>query len=161
MDTIVKGRIGYNLVEKQLLKNEWDIYTPVLENTKIDCIIVKNNYLYKIQIKTIGFNARDNYKYIPVRKISHNQGQYKIHTYENDVDYFIGVDIDTEDVYIVPISFIAKYKSSISINKLTEFKNNFTQLERQIGNDLNECDDIGETLTGNTEGMNNQPVESR
>jgi hypothetical protein len=63
------------------------------------------------------------------------------------------VDIDTEDVYVVPISFIAKYKSSISINKLTEFKNNFTQLERQIGNDLNECDDIGETLTGNTEGM--------
>ena len=154
MDTIIKGRIGYNLVEKQLLKNEWDIYTPVLENTRIDCIIIKNNYLYKIQIKTIGFNDKDNYKYIPVRKISHNRGQYKIYTYENDVDYFIGVDIDTEDVYIVPISFIAKYKNTISINKLTEFKNNFTQLERQIGNDLNECDGIGETLTGNTEGMN-------
>ena len=53
MDTISKGRLGYNLLEKELLKNNWEIYVPILENTKIDCIIIKNNNLHKIQIKTI------------------------------------------------------------------------------------------------------------
>lgn len=48
MDTITKGRIGYNILERVLLKNNWDIYTPVLENTKIDCIIIKDNYLWKL-----------------------------------------------------------------------------------------------------------------
>lgn len=46
MDTITKGRLGYNLLEKELLKREFEIYTPLLENTKIDCIICKQgNYL--------------------------------------------------------------------------------------------------------------------
>lgn len=53
MDTITKGRLGYNLLEKELLKNNWELYVPILENTKIDCIIIKNNMLHKIQIKTI------------------------------------------------------------------------------------------------------------
>lgn len=53
MDTITKGRLGYNLLEKELLKREFEIYTPLLENTKIDCIICKNGILLKLQIKTI------------------------------------------------------------------------------------------------------------
>ena len=76
--TIKKGRISYNLLEKELLKRDWDIYLPVLEDTKIDCIIIKNNCLIKIQIKTISVDKRDNRKVLPVRKISHNQGQYKV-----------------------------------------------------------------------------------
>ena len=48
MDTITKGRWGYNLLEKELLKREWELYIPVLENTKVDCIAIKNNYLIKM-----------------------------------------------------------------------------------------------------------------
>lgn len=44
MDTITKGRLGYNLLEKELLKREFEIYIPLLENTKIDCIIYKMEY---------------------------------------------------------------------------------------------------------------------
>ncbi len=44
MNTIAKGRLGYNLVERELLKRDWDLYTPILENTKIDCIAVKKRY---------------------------------------------------------------------------------------------------------------------
>ena len=69
-------------------------------------------------------------KILPVRKISHNQGQYKVHLYDkNEIDYFVGVDIDTENLYIVPIDFISKYKSSISLKTLEPYKNNFSQLE--------------------------------
>lgn len=153
MDTISKGRLGYNLLEKELLKRNWEIYTPVLENTKIDCIIIKGSQLIKIQIKTIQ-NDTGTRKILPVRKISHNQGQYKIHLYNKDeVDYFVGVDIDTEDLYIVPIDFIAKYKSSIGIKALEPYKNNFSQMEPCLGNLASAEDDIGESLTANAEGM--------
>ena len=152
MDTITKGRLGYNLLEKELLKRDYEIYIPLLENTKIDCIACKNGQLIKIQIKTIQMDR--GYKKLPVRKISHNQGQYKIFNYTSDeIDYFIGVDIDTEDLYIVPIDIVEKYKSAISVSTLEYYKNNFDYMEPQVGNNLSGCDDIGETLTGNTEGM--------
>ena len=152
MDTIIKGRLGYILLEKELLKREWELYIPVLENTKVDCIAIKNNYLIKMQIKTIQKDSGR--KVLPVRKINHNQGQYKIHLYnKSEIDYFIGIDIETEDLYIVPIDFIMKYSSSLGIKALEPYKNKFTQLEPQIGNSLSGCDDIGETLTGNTEGI--------
>ena len=32
MDTITKGRLGYNLVEKKFLQEGYELYVPVLEN---------------------------------------------------------------------------------------------------------------------------------
>ncbi len=128
MDTITKGRLGYNLVEKQFLIRDFEVYVPLLENTKVDCITIKNGMIIKYQIKILQ-KDRDK-KVLPVRKISHNQGEYKVHHYTSDeIDFFIGVDIETEDIYIIPISFIEQYKSSIAISKLELFKNNFTPLE--------------------------------
>lgn len=40
-----------------------------------------------------------------------------------------------------------------TIKTLEPYKNNFTLLEPQVGNNLSECDDIGGTLIGNTEGI--------
>ena len=104
-----------------------------------------------MQIKTIQTdNGR---KVLPVRKISHNQGEYKVHHYtKNEINYFVGVDLETEELYIIPIDFIEKYKSSISINTLQLYKNNFSQMEPIIGDNNSGADDIGEALTGNTEG---------
>lgn len=134
IDTITKGRLGYNLLEKELLKRNWELFVPVLENGKIDCIGIKNNQLLRFQIKTIQRNQ--NRKVLPVRKISHNQGEYKIHHYTADeIDYFVGSDIEEEDLYIVPIDFVSQYRSSISIRTLEPYKNNYSQLEPLIGND--------------------------
>lgn len=134
MDTISKGRLGYNLLERELLKRDWELYVPVLENTKIDCIAIKNNQLFRFQIKTIQKNR--NQKILPVRKISHNQGEYKIHHYNaNEIDYFVGSDLENDDLYIVPIDFVIQYKSSIGVKTLEPYKNNFSQLEPLIGND--------------------------
>ena len=133
METIVAGKIGQNIFENEMLKNGWDLYIPLLENTKIDCIAVKNNsYILRFQIKLIGSDDK-----LPVRKISHNQGQYKIHLYNKDeIDYFVGVDRKTEDLYIVPIEIVSQYTSSISLCKLQDYKNNFIQLEPNIGNNI-------------------------
>lgn len=119
------------------------MFVPVLENGKIDCIAIKNNQLLRFQIKTIQKDGRS--KKLPVRKISHNQGEYKIHFYTADeIDYFVGSDVEEECLYIVPINFVMKYKSSISVRTLEPYKNNFTQLEPLVGNNQSGADDIGE-----------------
>lgn len=153
MNTIKKGKLGYNILEKELLKRNWDIYTPIIEDTRIDCIIAKNNQLVKLQIKTIQKDKSSNKKYLPVRKIEHNYKKHTTHLYTSEeIDFFIGVDVNTDDIYIVPIDFSSRYKSSISIRTLTPYKNNFSLMEPYVGNDISEEDDIGESLTANTEG---------
>lgn len=115
------------------MKRGWELFVPVLENGKIDCIGIKNHQILRFQIKTIGDS--NGHKYLPVRKISHNQGQYKVHHYtEDEIDYFVGSDIETDTLYIIPISFVSKYKSAISVKTLEPYKNNYSQLEPLAGN---------------------------
>lgn len=148
MNTIAKGKLGYNIFEKEMLKRDWDLYVPILENTKIDCIAIKGDTLIRVQIKILTTD-----KSLPVRKISHNQGEYKIFRYDaSTIDFFIGVDVETEDVYIVPVEFSSQYSNRISYTKLQPYKNTFNLMEPIIENNNSGEDDIGESLTGNTEG---------
>ena len=92
---------------------------------------------------------------MPVRKVNHNLESYKIVYYDDtNVDYLVGVDLDTEDIYFVPIEVVSKYKSAISISSISKFKNNFSLLEEpHIGNFVSGGDNIGKRLTANTEGI--------
>ena len=158
LETIVLGRIGQHIFEIEMLKRGWDLYTPLLENTKIDCIAIRDNKILRFQVKLLDKEGA-----LPVRKISHNQGEYKIKRYTSkDIDFFVGIDRDTHDVYIVPISIVEQYSISIGKLKLQQYKNNFSPLEPYIGNNISGGDDIGKRLTANTEGKDNiLPVESR
>ena len=129
MDTITKGRLGYNLLERELLKRDWELYVPLLENGKIDCIAIKNDKMLRFQIKTIQ-HEKTGRTCLPVRKISHNQGEYKVHHYTaEEIDYFVGSDVENECLYICPIDFVSNYKSSIGEKALQPYKNNFDQLK--------------------------------
>jgi len=56
-------------------------------------------------------------------------GNYKYKYYtDEDIDFFIGCDINTNDIYIIPISFSSKYKNCISLSTLQPYKNNFDLL---------------------------------
>ena len=153
MDSIKKGRMCYSILEKHLLQHDWDIYVPILEDTKIDCIIIKSNILLKLQIKKIQEDR--GHKIMPVRKVNHNLESYKIVYYDDtNVDYLVGVDLDTEDIYFVPIEVVSQYKSAISISSISQYKNNFSLLEEpHIGNFVSGGDNIGKRLTANTEGI--------
>ena len=149
--TIEKGYLGSLIFEKKLIANGWNVFKPVLENGKVDMIIEKNNKYLKIQIKTVQKTKYN--KAIPLRKISHNMGEYKIKRYtKEDIDYFVGVDVDTEDIYILPIDFSSKYSTSISITSCSNYKNNFIQMELNDGNIIDGDDDNVESLTGNADG---------
>lgn len=149
--TIEKGYLGQLIVEQKFIENGWNLFKPVLENGKVDLIAEKDNVYLKIQIKTVQIDR--NSKLIPVRKISHNMGEYKIKRYtKDDIDYFIGVDVDTKDLYILPISFSSNYKSSIRISSCEIYKNNFSQMEPSNRNIRSEYDNNGESLTDNADG---------
>ena len=80
-------------------------------------------------------------------------GEYKIKRYtKDDIDFFIGADLENEDLYILPIVFSSKYSSAISIKNCQPYKNNFEQLELLCGNIQNGEDDNVETLTDNADG---------
>ena len=150
-NTIEKGYLGSLLVEKKLIENGWNLFKPVLENGKVDLIIEKNNTYLKVQIKTVINNCSQ--RVIPMHKISHNMGEYKVKYYtDKDIDYFIGVDLINEDLYILPISVSQKIKSSISIKQCIDFKNNFKQMEPISGNTNSGHDDNVEALTDNADG---------
>ena len=61
------------------------------------------------------------------------------------------MDIDTEDVYIIPSTISSIYRSAISINIVESFKNNFNLMELYNRNIINGEDNIGELLTGNAD----------
>ena len=131
--TIEKGYIGQLIVEKKFLNEGWILYRPILENGKIDLIAEKDNKYIRIQIKTTQnvISGKNNHlsRYVPLCKVSHNMGKYKIHRYTKDeIDYFIGVDVDTEDLYILPINVVEKFRKSIALSTAEPWKNNFEQL---------------------------------
>ncbi len=129
MSTIVKGRLGYNLVEKRLLEHEFDIYTPVLENTVIDCIAIKEHKISRIQIKTVQYDSRG-YALIPVRKLSNNRNKNKQKLYSKlDVDFFIGADLENNITYVLPIELVEQYTSAISISILENYKEKYSLME--------------------------------
>lgn len=131
--TIEKGYIGQLIVEKKFLNEGWILYRPILENGKIDLIAEKDNKYIRIQIKTTQnvISGKNNHisRYVPLCKVSHNMGKYKIHRYtKEEIDYFIGVDVDTEDLYILPINVVEKFRKSIALSTAEPWKNNFEQL---------------------------------
>ena len=149
--TIEKGYLGQLIVEENFIREGYNLYKPVLENGNVDLIVEKNNCYFRIQIKTV--QTENNKKIIPIRKISHNMGEYKINLYTKEgIDYFIGVDVDTRDLYILPISFSSQYKNGISINSCASYKNNFIQMEPNNENIISEHDDNVESLTDNADG---------
>ena len=151
MDSISKGYIGSILVEKLFILNNFNIFKPVTENGKVDLIVEKNNIYLKLQIKTVQIDRGN--KIIPVRKVSHNMGNYKVTTYSSSIiDYFVGVDLDTEDLYIIPSKISEQYKSSISISKVEIYRNNFNLLEPYIRNDISGHDKFGESLASKVDG---------
>lgn len=79
-------------------------------------------------------------------------GEYKIKYYtKEDIDYFVGVDVETENIYILPVSFSSQFKHSVDISKCSVYCNNF-KLEPVSGNINSGDDDNGKSLTDDADG---------
>lgn len=139
MSKVKKGLAGEHIAKAIFLLNEYNIYEEVNYDSKCDLIVEKNNLYFRIQIKIL-----DNHKKLNFRKLTHSKNNHKQYHYtDKDVDFFVGVDINTFDLYIIPIKEINK--SSMNISRMEKYKNNFN-LERCCRNAINEFPQFGESF---------------
>lgn len=145
MSKVKKGTAAEFIAKAKFLLEGWDIYEEVNKDSKVDFIISRSNKYFRIQVKCI--TDKDE---ITFRKLTHSKTAHKQYHYScKDIDFFVGVDLKTFDLYILPITNI--YRSSVKVNKVQVFKNNF-ELEPCCGNTTSAFPQVGETFdNGNAE----------
>lgn len=145
MSKVKKGLAAEHIVKAKFLLEGFNVYEEVNYDSKCDLIVETNNQCYRLQIKVTNSNNE-----LTFRKLTHSKTQHKQHHYSClDVDYFVGVDVNTFDLYILPITKITR--SSKKTHLLEEYKNNFN-LEPCCGNAVSADPQVGEAFdNGNTE----------
>lgn len=109
------GSLGEHIAIVALLELGLSVSRPLGDNDRYDIIVDKDNFLYKIQIKTATGTA-ESVKFYMTSSQAHRGGTRSKYSLE-EVDYFILVDIATKLVFIVPNdgtrgSIILRYKPS-------------------------------------------------
>ena len=153
MEKIIKGKLGEMIVQKALLKSGYNLFLPLAENGKIDLIAEKDNIFFRIQIKVLSETSTGS-KFLPVRKLSHSKTTHKVFLYsKKDIDLFCGVDLDTEDIFLVPVEVTEKYTAQVSLTVLEKYKNNFILNMEPLDSDVQmEQQNIGESSLVKTNG---------
>lgn len=148
MDRITKGHLACTIFDVKCLELGFHLYKPLTENTKVDTILEKENVYIRVQVKKI-ISPKNSKKYMVFRKPSHSLTKHSFYRYTSeDIDFMVGVDIDTHDCYILPIETSCIIRSSKLVKKLGNFKNSFNLLERFISDDKDEQQNIGELVAG-------------
>lgn len=123
MTRVKKGLAAEHIAKARFLLEGFNVYEEVNYDSKIDFLIEKDGQFIRCQVKCV-----DNIGMIPFRHKTYSRTKSVSDYYTcKDVDYFIGVDLRKFDIYIIPISSIEGLHSK-TVNKLTEYKNNFDGL---------------------------------
>lgn len=107
MHTIQKGDISKACVISKLLKKEFKVLTPISENSRYDLVIDKNNQFLRIQVKTIYWSKCTKCYQMQCCSSQKNAKLKKRCRYtENEVDFIIGYNSESDKAYIFPIGDI-------------------------------------------------------
>jgi hypothetical protein len=108
MDKILKGDISKAFVIAKLLKEGYKVLEPLSENSRYDILVDLNNKFIKIQIKTIYYkNDLDVYEMACYSATRRNKKHIKSKYTPEEVDFIIGYNHDTDEIYTFPINDIA------------------------------------------------------
>lgn len=155
MSKVKKGLAAEHIAKAKFLLEGWNIYQEVNYDSKIDLLIEKDNQYFRMQVKCVNDEG-----ILAFRKLTHSKTAHKQYHYScKDIDFFVGVDLKTFDLYIVPVTEISR--SSRRTSGLGKYKNNFN-LGPCCGNAVSALPQVGETFdNGNTElGYINPSVET-
>lgn len=85
------------------------ILEPICGATVFDLGIYVNDRLYRLQVKRAQ-KLKDTGRFvIPFRSIRPRQGKADVHVYtKEEVDYVVGVVIETNDLYVFPMSEVRR-----------------------------------------------------
>ncbi len=160
---VKKGKIAELLTQVIAIKQGLDVYSEVNGDTKVDLILInpKNYKRYTCQVKCISNpkNTKRGRK-LPVRKLTHSKTTHKTHHYSKDnIDFFVGVDVENEEVYVLLMSFVETYRGAIALSVVKENSYSYFPLsELDARNSADEQPKIGESLTANPEPKSEESV---
>lgn len=130
MNSIMTGRAAEHIFIAKCLLLGMECYLPTSTHGRIDVIVGK--LLSRCQVKVIGDPNGQGSRGLSLRKVGCNSAsnvkQYRYSS--DDADFFVGVDLDNFDCFIVPLSMVTAYSRTISVNALVklETKNSFSRL---------------------------------
>lgn len=107
-NTGLVGKIGEVTTIKKFIENGIQVYTPILDNTKVDLVAEFDGKLQRVQVKSssqcVGVdNGATRFKLLSVGNIfNHGIATSKHTPYELDeVDYFALYDCNEDNVYLI------------------------------------------------------------
>lgn len=108
MDKILKGDLSKAYIIAKLLKENYRVLEPISENSRYDLVVENEGKFLRIQVKTIYFkNDLGVYEMVCYSTTRRNKKHIKTKYTEEEVDFIIGYNPDTDKVYTFPIGDIA------------------------------------------------------
>lgn len=131
MNTLQVCDVSVAIITKNLIKSGLGVAFPWGEGTAFDMIIYNQNGVFiPVQIKTTQKHKNKKWLYVETCKNSYNRRTrvQRISYNEKEVKFIIAVNIETENFWVLPLSFIGD-KKSISLKTIPiNFINNFSML---------------------------------
>lgn len=97
----IRGARNELIAADFFMSHGWDVYFPLMTQSKADLIVTKGSRVKKIQVKTITYCKVGNHTYRQCRLCTSNQRQDKFYKL-GDFDYLLFVDNRDESLYLAP-----------------------------------------------------------
>lgn len=113
MHPVKRGRAAEMIFQAKCLTAGLDCFTPTTEDGRIDALV--GPFFYRCQVKVLGARGYCDTKHLSLVKRRGAAGSKTFFRYSaRDVDFMVGVCLDTHAVYVVPIASTAAWSKSIS-----------------------------------------------
>ena len=114
------------IVATQAIRNGFNAYFPFSGASKCDLILEREGKLKRIQTKKLWKNKRGN-KVCQAVSQSYNRRTRKAYLPygQNEIDFLVAVEIETNDCWIIPIIDLTGITSNISLDSRSKNKNNW------------------------------------
>lgn len=108
------GRAAELVFQAKCLMEDLECYCPTTAEGRVDVIV--GPHRYRCQIKLMAQRTRENTaKYLPLSKQRGQRGSRSRFRYtEADVDFMIGVCLESRAIYVVPIASTSDHSISIA-----------------------------------------------
>ena len=120
MDVNQKGCFAEYSFATTAIQKGFNVSMPLLDASLYDCILEKNNKLFKIQIKYIGKDRRKHGQGFQITLKRTGKPYYEL----NEVDYFAIYYEEADGFFIIPNELQRSLKLS-QCGKYKDFFNNF------------------------------------
>lgn len=121
-----RGKAAEHIFIAKCLLHGYECYIPSCDDGRVDVLVGPQRA--RVQVKVLDPKQKRLMVMNPGRGTEGHAKQYRYT--QDDVDFMVGVDAESMDVYVAPIAVTEKFKNSIGAGTLEKMglKNNLTAL---------------------------------